>query len=73
MYIKKGICLFLLATAVLTLPLALNQHQQKNSDKVRADGGAPVPPAPKKLLRAGQQLNTDSAVSTPVVNHLTQV
>ena len=73
MYIKKGICLFLLATAALTLPAALNQCEQGNSDRVRADGGAPPVPPPKKLFRTRPQLNTDRGAPTSAANNLTQV
>ncbi len=73
MYLKKRICVFLFATAALTLPVALNQHQQENSDKVRADGGAPPVPPPKKLFRTRPQLNADSGARTPAADNLAQV
>ena len=67
MFIKKGICLLLFASAALALPVVLNQHQQRNSDKVRADGGAPPPPPIK--YRAGAQtepqLNADGGAPPP--------
>lgn len=73
MYLKKGICLFLLATAVLTLPVSLNQHQQKNLDKVWADGGAPPVGPPKKLLGTGLQRNADTGARITIADNLAEV
>jgi hypothetical protein len=67
MYLKKGICLFLFAAAALTLPVALNPGSQEDSDKVRADGGAPPPPPIKygHPTQAGPELNADGGAPPP--------
>jgi hypothetical protein len=67
MYLKKGICLILFAIAAFTLPVAVNHCQQANSDKSRADGGAPPPPPIKWPARAntGLQLNADGGAPPP--------
>ena len=66
MYLQKRICL-LFASAALTLPVALNHRSQENSDKVRADGGAPPPPPIKYRAGAqtGPQLNADGGAPPP--------
>ena len=67
MYLKKGICSLVFASAVLTLPVALNHRSQENSDKVRVDGGAPPPPPIKWKTgaQAGPQLNADGGAPPP--------
>lgn len=73
MFLKKGICLFLFATAALTLPLTLSHFRQENLDKVQADGGAPPVGPPKKLLRTGLRPNIDRDAPTPAANTLAHV
>ena len=47
MLFKKGICLFLFATAVLLFTTARGRCQRENLDRIQADGGAPpAPPIP---------------------------
>ena len=63
MFLKKGMCFFLLVTAVLPLGTARGPFQRENLDKIRADGGAPPPPPitwPTVIGAAdGPQLNAD--------------
>jgi hypothetical protein len=67
MYLKKGICFILFATGALTFSVAVNRHQQENSDKVRADGGAPPPPPIKwmKWAQTAPQLDADGGAPPP--------
>ena len=44
MFLKKGMCFFLLVTAVLLLGTARGPFQRVNLDKIRADGTEPPPP-----------------------------
>jgi hypothetical protein len=44
MYLKKGICSFLFATAILATPVALDWFPGDNWGKTQADGGGPTPP-----------------------------
>lgn len=46
MLFKKGLCFFLLVTAVLPFATAPGRCQRQNLDRIRADGGAPPPPIP---------------------------
>jgi hypothetical protein len=44
MYLKKAICLFLFAIAILIIAVALDGSQQDSLGRTQADGGAPTPP-----------------------------
>jgi hypothetical protein len=44
MYLKKGICIFLSAAAILTTAVALDRSHRDNWGKTQADGGGPTPP-----------------------------
>jgi len=44
MYLKKAICLFLFATAILTTAVALDGSQRDCLGIIQAEGGAPTPP-----------------------------
>jgi hypothetical protein len=44
MHLKKGICLFLFASTILTSAVALDRSHRENLGKAQADGGAPQPP-----------------------------
>lgn len=44
MYLKKGICFFLSAAAILTTAVAVDQYHRVHGAKTQADGGGPTPP-----------------------------
>jgi len=44
MYLKKGICLCLVAVTICTAAIALEQSHRDNLGRTQADGGAPTPP-----------------------------
>jgi hypothetical protein len=44
MNLKRAICLFLFATAILTTAVALDGSQRDSLGATQAEGGAPTPP-----------------------------
>jgi hypothetical protein len=66
MYLKKGICLFLSAAAILTTAVALDRYHRDNLDKTQADGGAPTPPPiPWSAAFDSPRIIADGGAPTP--------